>query len=98
MKKLLLILLLFISFTAFSQSGWQYGNRYQYRGDTWTEYSWSHNVQYYRTVVWHREQREGFQYQWVYDRRWNSYRWEQRWYSGWSWYYTWSPWYPTHRR
>jgi len=105
MKKLLLLLILFIglsvSTTAQRNSSYSSGRYYQTCGNTWTQTTinteWSSyygqyvNVRYCRKVTWHRQWREGYTYNWVYYN--GRYRWQSSWYRGYSWYYTWSSWY-----
>jgi len=94
MKKLFLTLLITLfSFIGYGQSGWSTGRYYQYKGETWTQTTWSYGQRYCRTVKWHKTYRRGYVYRWVYDPHFSTYRWVSKWYEGYSWYYIWSSWY-----
>lgn len=98
-KKALLSIVLFLglTFTSFSQSGWQSGYYYAYQGENWTEwrivtvgydyYGNPINQKQCRQTFWYKEYREGYVYYWGPN------GWYKEWKSGYFWYYTWGNWY-----
>lgn len=105
MKKILLTLLLIGMFLSndnlHAQRGWSYGDYYQTRGDSWVDYTYRTeynyytntyvNVRYCRRTIWRKTWRSGYINYWY----WNgyTYTWQRRWYEGYSWYYVWGNWY-----
>jgi hypothetical protein len=98
-KKLLLTttILLSITLTTLSQSSWQSGQYYAYKGQTFTEWRWV-NVGWdgwgnpitrkqCRQSYWHQEWRQGYVYIWGPN------GWYSEWRQGNFWYFTWSNWY-----
>lgn len=97
MKRILLILAFVITaLIGVAQTGWSYGNYYQNRGESWTEWrtffaGYDNNGmrvyrKYCRRTNWYSEERSG------YYNRWNGYSWESTWYSGYQWRYSWTEW------